>query len=52
MRGLTREQLARQAERLGGRMLMPTTEIQVGRFGVIADPQGAALAVFEGPTDP
>jgi uncharacterized protein len=46
------DEAARQAERLGGRTLMPTTEIQVGRFGVIADPQGAAFAVFEGPTDP
>jgi predicted enzyme related to lactoylglutathione lyase len=42
----------RQAEQVGGRRLEPTTEIHVGRFAVITDPQGAALAVFEGETDP
>ena len=43
---------ARQAERAGGRPLLPTTEAHRGRFAVIADPQGAAFAVFEGETDP
>jgi uncharacterized protein len=42
---------ARRAERLGGRAISPA-ETQVGRFAVIADPQGAAFAVFEGETDP
>jgi len=32
--------------------LLPTTRIGIGRFAVIADPQGAAFAVFEGETDP
>jgi len=43
---------AGQGEQLGGRRLLPTTEIHVGRFAVIADPQGVAFAVFEGETDP
>ena len=42
----------RQAEELGGRGLAPTTEVHTGRFTVIADPQGAAFAVFEGETGP
>ena len=37
---------------LGGRRLVPTTEIHLGRYAVIADRQGAAFAVFEGKTDP
>jgi predicted enzyme related to lactoylglutathione lyase len=41
-----------QAERLGGRRLRPTTRIPLGRFAVVADPQGAAFGVFEGETDP
>jgi uncharacterized protein len=43
---------ARQAERGGGRTISPPTEIHIGRFAVIADPQGAAFAVLEGDTDP
>ena len=46
------DQAARQATQLGGRRLLPTTEIHRGRFAVIADPQGAAFAVFEGKTTP
>jgi uncharacterized protein len=41
-----------QAAQLGGCELAPTTETPRGRFAVIADPQGAAFAVFEGETDP
>jgi predicted enzyme related to lactoylglutathione lyase len=41
-----------QAAQLGGRELVPTTRGHTGRFAVIADPQGAAFAVFEGETDP
>lgn len=37
----------RQAEALGGKVLRPPTEIlQVGRFAVIEDPQGAVFAPF------
>jgi uncharacterized protein len=43
---------ARKAEQVGGRTLRPTTNIHIGRFAVIADPQGAAFAVLEGETDP
>ena len=46
------DEAARQAEQLGGRTLLPKTEIHIGRFAVIADRQGAAFAVFEGETDP
>lgn len=41
----------RLAEQAGGRTLVPTTGISVGRVAVIADPQGAWFAVFEGKTD-
>jgi uncharacterized protein len=43
---------ARRVAQLGGRRLAPTTEGRRGRWAVIADPQGAAFAVFEGQTDP
>jgi predicted enzyme related to lactoylglutathione lyase len=43
---------ARQAEQVGGRTLVPATEIHIGRFAVIADQQGAAFAIFEGEADP
>lgn len=42
----------RHAEHEGGTTILPVTEIHIGRFGVLADPQGAAFAVFEGDTDP
>jgi len=39
--------IARQATELGGRVIVPGTEIPgVGRFAVLADPQGAVFAVF------
>jgi uncharacterized protein len=46
------DEAARRAAQLGGRTLLPKTEIHIGRFAVIADRQGAAFAVFEGETDP
>lgn len=37
----------KQAEGLGGRTVVPGTDIpKVGRFAVLADPQGASFAVF------
>jgi len=40
---------ARRAEELGGRILKPGTEIpKVGRFAIVADPQGAIIALFRG----
>jgi uncharacterized protein len=41
-----------EAEQRGGRRVTPTTESLRGRYAVIADPQDAAFAVFEGETDP
>jgi predicted enzyme related to lactoylglutathione lyase len=43
---------ARRVARLGGRRPAPTTDGRLGRWALIADPQGAAFAVFEGETDP
>jgi len=38
---------AAQAEALGGKVLTPPMDIpEVGRFAVISDPQGAAIAIF------
>jgi hypothetical protein len=41
-----------RAVQLGGRGLLPTADWRRGRYAVLADPQGAAFAVFEGETDP
>lgn len=39
---------AKQAEKLGGRIVHPPTDIPtVGRFAVLADPQGASFAVIQ-----
>jgi predicted enzyme related to lactoylglutathione lyase len=46
------DEAARQAAQLGGRRLLPTAEVRLGRLAGIADPQGAAFAVFDGETDP
>jgi uncharacterized protein len=46
------DESARQAVQLGGRGLLPTAEWPRARYTVIADPLGAAFAVFEGETDP
>jgi uncharacterized protein len=43
---------ARHAEQAGGRRFGPATGTRTGRVAVIADPQGATFAVFEGETDP
>ncbi len=38
---------AKQAEQLGGKIMCPPQDIpQVGRFAVIIDPQGAAIAII------
>lgn len=42
---------ARAAERAGGRTLVATTDITIGRFAAVADPQGAVFCLFEGETD-
>jgi hypothetical protein len=39
--------VARRAQELGGKTLVPPTDIpDVGRFAVLQDPQGAALGVI------
>lgn len=39
---------AKKAEGLGGRVLLPGTDIpSVGRFAILADPQGAVFSVFK-----
>ncbi len=38
---------AKMTDELGGRVLMPTTEIGMGRFAVLEDPQGAKFDVME-----
>ena len=45
------DQSGAQAEKLGGKVLMQTTPLPQGAFNVIADPQGAAFALFEGHFD-
>ena len=40
---------AQRAERLGGKVMAPPTDIPgIGRFSVVLDPDGAAIAVFKG----
>jgi uncharacterized protein len=42
---------ARRAQQLGGKVLVPGTDIpNVGRFAVLSDPQGAAFAVYANTT--
>jgi len=43
---------ARHAGQAGGRTLVPPTGTRTRRLAVIADPHGAAFAVYEGQTDP
>jgi len=42
---------ARRAEQFGGRILAGPAELSIGRRAVLADPQHATFAVFEGETD-
>jgi hypothetical protein len=41
----------RKAAELGGQVLHPTTDIEVGRFAVLADPQGATFQLLESVTE-
>jgi uncharacterized protein len=45
------EQAERRAEQAGGTRLQSTTETSIGRFTVLADPQGARFGVLEGEAD-
>jgi uncharacterized protein len=46
------DEATRKSEQLGGRGVVATTAASRGRWAVIADPQGASFAVFQGETDP
>ncbi len=44
--------VAARAETLGGRILVPGTEVpDVGRFALLTDPQGATIAIFKSKGD-
>jgi predicted enzyme related to lactoylglutathione lyase len=43
---------ARAAEHAGGRTVVPSSSIAIGRVAAVADPEGAAFCLFEGETDP
>jgi predicted enzyme related to lactoylglutathione lyase len=45
------DESAATAERAGGQVFLPRTEVGAGAFSVLADPQGAVFAVFEGDFD-
>jgi predicted enzyme related to lactoylglutathione lyase len=45
------DETAAQAESLGGRVLVPTMNVPAGGFTVLADPQGAVFALFQGEFD-
>jgi len=47
----SRDGAAERARELGGTVLAGPLDLPAGKIAVLADPQGAALAVFEGPTD-
>jgi len=40
------------AEAAGGRTVLPTMDLPIGRIAAVADPQGAVFALFEGTMDP
>jgi predicted enzyme related to lactoylglutathione lyase len=39
--------IARKCEELGGTIKVPPTDMQVGRFAVLADQQGAVFSVLK-----
>ena len=44
--------ISKKVEQLGGKVMKPGTDIpKVGRFAVLADPQGAVFSVFKGEGD-
>lgn len=36
-----------KATQLGGRIIVPTSDFELGRFAIVADPAGATIGVFE-----
>src|SRR5215212_2167069 len=47
----SRDGAAERARELDGTVLAGPLDLPAGKIAVLADPQGAAFAVFEGPTD-
>ena len=45
------DETAAQAKELGGNVVVPTMHVPNGAFSVIADPQGAVFALFQGEFD-
>jgi predicted enzyme related to lactoylglutathione lyase len=45
------DETVEKAKGAGGALYAGPMEVPAGRFAVLGDPQGAAFAVFEGPTD-
>lgn len=45
------DEAAAKVQELGGSLLAGPMEPGAGRIAVVSDPQGAAFAIFEGPTD-
>ena len=41
-----------KAEGLGGKVMAPPTDVPIGRFASLLDPQGAAVSIFAGRFDP
>jgi predicted enzyme related to lactoylglutathione lyase len=39
------DERAERVERLGGTALLPPMDIPVGRFAIVADPEGAAFTI-------
>ena len=45
------DESAGRANKLGGRVIVPTVRVPAGAFAAVADPQGAVFALFEGDFD-
>lgn len=41
------DKTAAQCAKLGGTVCVPPTDIPVGRFAVLNDPQGAAISIYK-----
>ncbi|MDQ4026688.1 MAG: VOC family protein, partial [Actinomycetota bacterium] len=46
------EKAVARVEELGGRVLVPTMDVEAGSFVIVADPQGASVSLFSGRFDP
>ena len=47
----SRDDAVKQARELGGTVLAGPLDLPAGKIAILADPQGAAFAIFEGETD-